>query len=363
MRASERGGRPLARLLGRVGALLLLLLATTAATAEHAVILQYHHFGEDTPVSTSVTPAQFESHLEYLDTHGFTVWPVEKIVTFLREGKPLPENCVGITIDDAYLSAYENAFPLLKERGLPFTVFVATEGVDKGFRDLMTWEHMREMQGANASFAGHSHSHAYLVRRGEGESAAEWAARVKEDIENSLARLREELGSRSRLFAYPYGEYSDALRKMVAEMDLVVFSQQSGPVWAGSDFAALPRFPMDSSYAEMKQFTVKVRSLPLPVLSADPDDPLLPPEVSLPRLRLSLAPGDYRRDDLACYADGQGRIEAVWKEMADREGLLLEVKAREALPEGRSKYTCTAPSLAGDRYYWYSHLWIRPSGR
>lgn len=360
MRASGGGGQPPARLLGGAVLLLLSLLPAAAAPAEHAVILQYHHFGENTPPSTSVTPAQFRSHLEYLDTHGFTVWPVEKIVSFLREGRSLPENCVGITIDDAYLSAYENAFPLLKERGLPFTVFVATEGVDKGFRDLMTWAQMREMQNFNASFAGHSHSHAYLVRRGEGESAAEWSARVKKDVEISLARLREELGSRSRLFAYPYGEYNAALRKMVEEMDLVAFSQQSGPIWKGSDFAALPRFPMASSYAGMEQFTVKVRSLPLPVLSADPDDPLLPPEVSLPRLRLSLAPGDYRRDDLACYADGQGRIEAEW---TDREGLLLEVKARETLPEGRSKYTCTAPSLAGDRYYWYSYLWIRPAGR
>jgi peptidoglycan/xylan/chitin deacetylase (PgdA/CDA1 family) len=348
-------------LLGGVVLLLLSFLPAAAApAAEHAVILQYHHFGEDTPPSTSVTPAQFRSHLEYLDTHGFTVWPVEKIVSFLREGRSLPENCVGITIDDAYLSAYENAFPLLKERGLPFTVFVATEGVDRGFRDLMTWAQMREMRNFKATFAGHSHSHAYLVRRGEGESAAEWSARVKKDVEISLARLREELGSRSRLFAYPYGEYNAALRKMVEEMGLVVFSQQSGPIWTGSDFAALPRFPMASSYAGMEQFTVKVRSLPLPVLSADPDDPLLPPEVSLPRLRLSLAPGDYRMDDLACYADGQGRIEAEW---TDREGLLLEVEAHGTLPAGRSKYTCTAPSRKGDRYYWYSHLWIRPADR
>jgi hypothetical protein len=96
------------------------------------------------------------------------------------------------------------------------------------------------------------------------------------------------------------------------------------------------------------------------VLSADPDDPLLPPEVSLPRLRLSLAPGDYRKEAVACYADGQGRIGAEWME---GEGLVLEVEAGGALPAGRSKYTCTAPSRSGDRYYWYSHLWIRPAGR
>ena len=83
--------------------------------ADHAVVLQYHHVDSDTPASTSVTPSQFESHLKYLKEGGFTVWPLERIVGGLREGRELPEKCVGITMDDAYTSVYEKAFPLLTE--------------------------------------------------------------------------------------------------------------------------------------------------------------------------------------------------------------------------------------------------------
>lgn len=336
--------------------MVVLLCPHSARAAGHAVILQYHNFGEDTPPSTSVTMQQFESHLGYLEENGFTVWPVDRIVAYVRENKELPARCVGITIDDANISVYERAFPELKKRGLPFTVFVPTDSVDRGYQSSMSWEQMREMQGFGASFSSHSRSHAYLIQKLAGESEEKWRDRVREDLEISLRRLSKELGSGSNLFAYPYGEYNPSLKNIVTGMNLVGFSQQSGAVWAGSDFAALPRFPMASRYAGMGQFAEKVNSLPLPVLSAEPDNPVLRQGVSTPSLRLKLAPGDYRRDSLSCYADGQGEIRVSWKDLSER---IVDVSAVEPLPRGRSRYNCTAIHREGGRYYWYSHLWIR----
>jgi hypothetical protein len=181
---------------------------------------------------------------------------------------------------------------------------------------------------------------------------------VKEDIAVSVERLREELGPPSDLFAYPYGEHSAELRGIVAGLGLVGFGQQSGALWRGSDFAALPRFPMAGGYADMAQFAVKAASLPLPVVSAVPYGPVLPPGGAPPVLQLELGPGDYERETLACFGAGGVRIEASWK---SAEGLTLEVAAREPLPAGRSKYTCTARHRSENRYYWYSHLWIKGS--
>jgi len=341
-----------------IAALCVFSTAVPARAAGSAVILQYHHFGSDTPASTSVTMEQFRVHLDYLKSNGFAVWPVEKIVAHVRKGQQLPDKCVGITIDDAYVSVYERAFPLLRENAYPFTVFVTTEGVDKGFDSYMTWDRMREMQSGGAAFAAHGHSHDYLVRRPAGETEAAWAERAKEDIARSVERLQEELGSPAALFAYPYGEYDTALREIVAGLGLVGFGQQSGAMWKGSDFTALPRFPMAGGYADMAQFEVKAGSLPLPVVSAVPDDPVLPPGDSPPVLRLVLEPGDYERETLACFDAGGERIEAVW---TDPEGLVLDVAARGPLPVGRSKYTCTARHRSENRYFWYSHLWIRGS--
>ena len=62
----------------------ILCFAPHAASVQHAVVLQYHHFGTDTPPSTSVTVEQFKSHLKYLDKNGFVVWPLGKIVSYIQ---------------------------------------------------------------------------------------------------------------------------------------------------------------------------------------------------------------------------------------------------------------------------------------
>ena len=96
------------------------------SAADHAVILMYHRFGEDTIPSTNIRLEQFDRHLEILASGDYTVWPIGKIVTHLQTKQPLPDRTVGISIDDAYLSVYTEAWPRLKERGFPFTLFVAT---------------------------------------------------------------------------------------------------------------------------------------------------------------------------------------------------------------------------------------------
>jgi peptidoglycan/xylan/chitin deacetylase (PgdA/CDA1 family) len=340
----------------RIGTIIaLLLLPLEAAAADHAVILMYHHVAADTPPSTSVTPEQFEDHVSYLDDEGYSVWPVSRIVSFLREGRDLPDRCVGITFDDAYVSVYTTAFPLLQRRKMPFTVFVSSGGVDAGYKSHMTWEQMREMTAAGASIAGHSRSHGYLVRRGESESEADWLARVTEEIEADRRRIREETGADEALFAWPYGEYTGELKELLAGLGLTGFGQHSGPAWKGSDFEALPRFPMAGSYAEPAEFRIKVQSLPLPVLAAEPADPLLHPGAERPFLKLVLGEAPFGKEALACYAGGE-RAELSWGE-GDRE---VTIRTPSPVPRGRSRYNCTALHEDGKRYFWYSHLWIKP---
>ena len=55
---------------------------------------------------------------------------------------------VVLTFDDGYRSVYETAYPLLKARGWPFTVFLCPEGIDRGRGPVMTWDQLREMAAA-----------------------------------------------------------------------------------------------------------------------------------------------------------------------------------------------------------------------
>ena len=62
------------------------------------------------------------------------------------------------------------------------------------------------------------------------------------------------------LFAYPYGEYSNAAAEAVRQLGFVAFGQQSGAISLQSDLRALPRYPMSEKYAGLTQFINKVSS-------------------------------------------------------------------------------------------------------
>jgi len=329
-----------------------ILASTPGLAAREAVILMYHRFGEERSPSTSVRLEQFEAHLDHLADRGYAVVPLSAVVTALGGGAALPERAVAITIDDAYRSVFEHAYPRLRDRGLPFTVFVATDPVDQGLAGYMTWDQIREMSAHGATFANHGATHDSLVERREGESADHWRQRVTEDIRRGARRLADELESAPTQFAYPYGEYDSALAALVLELGYVGFGQQSGAVGPTSDRRALPRFPMAEAYAELASFEVKIASLPLPVTEVEPWNPVTVER--RPRLQVTLAATDARLDELACYSGDGERIVVEWLERGRR----FVAQARGALAIGRGRYNCTAPAATGGRYHWFSQPWI-----
>lgn len=342
----------------RTLAAVLLLLVTLPAKA--AVVFMYHRFGEHEFPSTSVTLAQFEAQLDFLEREGFAVWPLPKLVTHLTQREPVPDNVVVITIDDAYASVHEHAFPMLRKRGMPFTVFVATDVIDAQLPGYMSWSQLRELHAAGVTLANHGASHGYLVRRESAETEQAWRQRVREDVVKGQARLQDELGAdvneSPRLFAYPFGEYDVAMMRMLAQMGYVAFGQHSGALGVHDDLRALPRFPVNERYGELADFSLKARTLPFALREATPVDPLASGD-DAPALTLAFDESSANLERLACYLGGE-RMEIRW---LDRAARVAEVRAAGALPSGRSRYNCTAPHRTAKRWYWYSHLWIRPS--
>lgn len=316
-----------------------------------AVIFMYHRFGESRYPITNVTIQQFEEQLDFFKKNNFSVLSLEEIISALIHNKSLPDKVIAITIDDAYRSVYEVAYPRLKARGYPFTVFVATNTVDQGISAYMDWQQMREMQKNGASFANHSQNHDYLVRKKDGESQESWKNRMMTDIQDAQKRLEKELGNAPALFAYPYGEYNLELMNLVEELGYTGFGQHSGGVGPLSDRRALPRFPVAEAYADMESFRTKAFSLAMPVIEQQPVDPVTTEK--RPQLTVSLDPGSINLDQLACYI-GDRRMEIEWVEPGKR----FMIQTKKDLPLGRSRYNCTAPAKNSSRYYWFSHPWL-----
>src|ERR1700676_1206082 len=89
-----------------------------------ARFLIFHNFsgpGEANTEEVSMVAAR--AQLEYLRRY-FHVVPLTQLVEQLRSGAPLQSRTVALTIDDGRRNCYEFFFPLLKEFGMPATVFV-----------------------------------------------------------------------------------------------------------------------------------------------------------------------------------------------------------------------------------------------
>lgn len=329
------------------------------ATTQAAVILQYHHVSDETPRITSISPALFETHMEYLEDNGFTVWSLPRLVEQISNGKPIPDKVVSITFDDAYDSIYHRAFPLLKKRGWPFTVFVSTRPVEQKNQGFMTWQQLKEMANQKATIANHTHSHAHLVRKPDRESDTEWLERVQKEISEAQTLIEQNTGQKHKLLAYPYGEHTKEISRLVESMGFTGFGQQSGAVGAGYDMTALPRFPMNNNFGAMEQFRTKVSSLPMNLKKIVPNWRIITNQSGFSDgLTLTFQPEEGNVNQLNCYLSFQGKTELSTKRTD--AAIVVTIPQVPLPPVGRSRINCTMPSMElPGRFRWASYFWMR----
>lgn len=93
------------------------------------LILCYHGFSQSDEhlwdPSVYVTAEHLEARLDFLQAGGYTILPLAEGLTRLAAGT-LPPRAVAITVDDGTYDFVSVAYPILKRRGVPVTVFVST---------------------------------------------------------------------------------------------------------------------------------------------------------------------------------------------------------------------------------------------
>ncbi len=210
------------------------LLAATLWADAH--IFVYHRFGDARHPSTDTAVATLKKQFDYFKTHGYKVVPLSRLVRALRDGEPVPDSWVVLTIDDSFKSFYENGLPVFKEYGYPFTLFVYAKATEEGYGDFMSW---KQVQGAarHGEIGYHSYAHPHMV------SLSDEA--LREDFEKGLALMQKRLGFKPRYFAYPYGEYDDRVKKIAETYDFdAICNQNAGAVSERSDIHDLDRIAL-----------------------------------------------------------------------------------------------------------------------
>jgi peptidoglycan/xylan/chitin deacetylase (PgdA/CDA1 family) len=264
-----------------VAVLLCLLCSSALAVAgqnNHAdrgagtTVLIYHRFGEDKYPTTNISVKSFRAQMAYLKANHYQVIPLATLVENLANDKKTPDKTVVITIDDGYKSVYEQAWPILKEFGYPFTVFLYVEATDKGHWNYMTWEQAREMKAAGVDIQNHSYAHYRQVNRPAGMNDEEYISWIRADLAVSTRIISEELKERPRFYAVPYGEYNqeviDTTRSFGYE---AILMQDPGSVSRETDIFSIPREPiLGNDWSTIEHFQKVLERVDLPVSSGIP---------------------------------------------------------------------------------------------
>jgi len=280
----------------------------------NVTVFIYHKFGEDQYPTTNVAVNRFDEQMAFLKDNGYQVISLKRLSDLLKQGKPLPDKTVVITIDDGYSSTYTAAWPIFKKYGFPFTVFVYVKAVDSGYSNFLTWEQIKEMQEAGVDFQDHSYSHHRFGTIPKGldqQSYKEW---IQQDLKKGRAILSEHLGYEPQFLALPYGEYNETVIE-IAEANgyQMVLSQDPGSVSRYSDVMALPREPiLGNDWATMRHFETVLDRVDLPFKDMEPKrQPLLStPEKFCATL---LAPEAYQQSSLGIYVSEFGWQPATLK--------------------------------------------------
>tara|TARA_B110000971_G_scaffold204244_1_gene225489 strand:+ start:961 stop:1953 length:993 start_codon:yes stop_codon:yes gene_type:complete len=238
------------------------------------IVLMYHRFEENKYPSTNIKIADFIKQIELIKKKNFTFINANNFEDNLINRKN--QKKVLLTIDDAFSSFYNQAWPILKNKKIPFLLFVNTREI--GSRGYMTWKQIKEISKEKFVHIGnHSYSHDYLIDKKDGE--------IYNDINLAIDDLKKNLGYNSPFFSYPFGEYSNSFKNIIKNFGFkYAFGQHSGVADETKNFYELPRFSINEKYGTLERFELILKTIPLKFKSITPKDKYInntnnPPEI------------------------------------------------------------------------------------
>jgi peptidoglycan/xylan/chitin deacetylase (PgdA/CDA1 family) len=315
--------------------------------ASTAVVLVYQRIGEDSVPEGNLSLDRFREHISELQSGGYHVLPLPEVVDALKAGRALPEKSVAITFEGAYLPTINTAGALLREANFPFAVFFSSDQADAASPNHMNFDQLKSLKKDKLVTLGILPSaYAHMTANGPDENAAL--------INKAVSRYRDVFGEDPAFFAWPYGEYSVALKKGLADYHFAAaFGQQSGAAFAGSDMLALPRFTMTDDFGDLDHFRLTAGALPLPVSDVVPEDPGAATQ-NPPVIGFTVAPEIKDISRLSCFVSDIGKA-AVARPGGNR----VEIRLSAPLQDRRTRVNCTLP--ANDtRWRWFGMMLVRP---
>ncbi|MDP8969515.1 MAG: polysaccharide deacetylase family protein [Actinomycetota bacterium] len=219
-------------------------LARTASRrpASGLSVLIYHRVGGGTPDERDLDVAAFQAQLDLLASHRIV--GLDTALDELAAGDDSPK--AVLTFDDGFAEVHDVAWPLLAERRVPFTLYLATAYVGgqmhwdgstaKAPGPGLSWEQLAELAASGLCTLGnHTHTHA----RPE--------ALTIEELDRCSEAIRTHLGVVPRHFAYTWGVQVSAMEPRLRARFRSAATGRLGRNHPGEDPLRLKRIPVRAS--------------------------------------------------------------------------------------------------------------------
>lgn len=185
------------------------------------LILCYHAISSSWKCPLALTPELLAAQVKHLLRRGYTPATLSEAMNQAPNRKSFV-----VTFDDAYLSVFDRAFPVLANLDVRASLFVPTDIVDS--QGLMTemipirpdwigpsselramsWDGVLTLDAAGWEIASHTCSHPEMTKIDEGL--------LRTELERSKAICEDRLQKPCSSFAYPFGAYDEEVKKAVA---------------------------------------------------------------------------------------------------------------------------------------------------
>ena len=298
------------------------------------ISLMYHRFEENKYPSTNIKIKDFEEHIKIIEENNIKFINPKNFEEELKNNKS--QKKILLTIDDGFLSFYENAWPILKSKKIPFILFVSTREV--GAFNYMNWDQIKELSKEDfVEIGNHSHTHEYL--------ADENNELIKKDIEKSISIFKKNLNKNSQFFSYPFGEYSNNFKKIIKNLGFkYAFGQHSGVMDETKDFYELPRYPINEKYGEIKRFKSLTKTLPFKYKNIYPQEKYLIKTKNPPKVKIEFYNDIKNLKSVSCYSNEGNKWRQSDTKFENSNTLLININEKFVGERGRINCSLRDPS-------------------
>ena len=215
-------------------------------------VIGYHDIAENLPeTAMRLHTSKFRKQMEAIRLLGIKVITLNEFIAWKKGDQQLPEKSILITFDDGWKSIYTDAFPILKEFGFPYTIFLYKNYIDGGGKALTTPMIQEMLTAGGLSIGSHSVSHPYplTVKSYRKKGANVYDAYLRKEMGESKRFIESKFPVKVNSYAYPGGYYTEEMLKLGEEFGYdCMFTVVPGKIKRAQPNETLPRYIILGNY-------------------------------------------------------------------------------------------------------------------